>query len=141
MTVALARISAVPIRLGDHLLLVDDARMGAEASFVGRVRDHDPDAASPVVALEYTGHPDAESTLSALAERAIGDRSAIVAASHRVGRLEVGEAAVIVVVAAAHRGDAFDICRELVESIKHELPIWKRQIEANGTTSWKGLGG
>jgi molybdopterin synthase catalytic subunit len=141
MTVALARISAEPIGLTDHLSAVDDAAMGAEATFVGRVRDHDPDAASAVVALEYTAHPDAEIALLALAERAIGATGATVAVSHRIGRLAVGETAVVVVVAAAHRGEAFDVCRELVETIKHELPIWKRQVEADGTTAWKGLGG
>ncbi|QDZ13921.1 molybdenum cofactor biosynthesis protein MoaE [Humibacter ginsenosidimutans] len=141
MTVALARISAEPLSFADHVTAVDDARMGAEASFVGRVRDHDPDAATPVVALEYTAHPDAEAALLALAERAVGDTGACVAVSHRIGRLAVGETAVIVVAAAAHRAEAFDVCRALVEALKHELPIWKRQVEADGTTEWKGLGG
>jgi molybdopterin synthase catalytic subunit len=115
--------------------------MGAEITFVGRVRDHDPDAASGVVALEYTSHPDAEKALHALAVAAIGDTGAIVAASHRIGRLEVGDAAVIVAVAAAHRGEAYEVSRALIEAIKHSLPIWKRQIEADGSTTWKGLGG
>lgn len=141
MTIALASISSQPIDLASHVAAVDDPRMGAEASFVGRVRDNDPDAATPVVALEYSAHPDAEAALRALAQRALGDSDAIVAASHRIGRLEVGEVAVVVVVAAGHRGEAFDICRDLVEALKHELPIWKRQLEADGTSAWKGLGG
>jgi molybdopterin synthase catalytic subunit len=141
MTVAIARISTEPIGLAAHLAAVDDARMGAETSFVGRVRDHDPDAATAVVALEYTAHPDAEETLRTLAERAIGDSGAVVAVSHRTGRLEVGDAAVVIAVAAAHRGEAFAVCRALIEAIKAELPVWKRQVEADGTTAWKGLGG
>jgi molybdopterin synthase catalytic subunit len=141
MTVRLARISAEPLDLAAHLQAVEDPRMGAEITFVGRVRDHDPDAASGVVALEYTSHPDAEKTLHALAVAAIGDTGAIVAASHRIGRLEVGDAAVIVAVAAAHRGEAYEVSRALIEAIKHSLPIWKRQIEADGSTTWKGLGG
>jgi molybdopterin synthase catalytic subunit len=141
MTVAVARMSAEPIALAAHLAAVDDPRMGAETSFVGRVRDHDPDAATAVVALEYTAHPDAEATLRALAEQAIGDTDAVVAVSHRIGRLAVGDVAVVIAVAAAHRGEAFAVCRTLIESIKAELPVWKRQVEADGTTAWKGLGG
>jgi len=141
MTVRHARIENEPLSLDAHLALVDDARMGAEVSFVGRVRDHDPDAASAVVALEYTAHPDAEATLRRLAERAVGDTDAVVAVSHRIGRLEVGQAAVVIAVAAAHRGEAFEVCRMLIEAIKAELPVWKRQVEADGTTAWKGLGG
>ena len=141
MTVRRARIENEPLSLEAHLASVDDVRMGAEVSFVGRVRDHDPDAASAVVALEYTAHPDAEATLRRLAERAVGDTDAVVAVSHRVGRLAVGDAAVVIAVAAAHRGEAFEVCRMLIEAIKAELPVWKRQVEADGTTAWKGLGG
>ncbi|MFT4229804.1 MAG: molybdenum cofactor biosynthesis protein MoaE [Microbacterium sp.] len=141
MTVRLAAISAEPLDVAAHLALVADRSAGAETSFVGRVRDHDPDAASPVVALEYTAHPDAEAALHRLAVAAAGDTGATVAVSHRVGRLAVGEPAVVIAVAAAHRGEAFAVCRVLIEAIKTELPVWKRQVEADGTTAWKGLGG
>ncbi|WP_460772398.1 molybdenum cofactor biosynthesis protein MoaE [Microbacterium sp. GXF7504] len=141
MTVALARVTAEPLDLDAHLRAVDDAASGALTTFVGRVRDNDPDAATAVVALEYSAHPDAEEGLRALAERAIGDTGAIVAVSHRVGRLEVGDAAVIIAVASGHRDEAFTVCREVIEAIKRELPVWKRQVEADGTTAWKGLGG
>jgi molybdopterin synthase catalytic subunit len=141
MTARFVQITAEPLRLDDHLAAVDDAATGAEVSFVGRVRDHDPDAGGRVVALEYTAHPDAEAALRTIAERAIGGFDAVVAVSHRIGRLEVGEAAVVIAVAAAHRGEAFEVCRVLIERIKAELPVWKRQVEADGTTAWKGIGG
>jgi len=141
MTVRRAHITSEPLSLEAHLAAVDDATMGAEVNFVGRVRDHDPDARTSVVALEYSAHPDAEAALRRIAENAIGDTDAIVAVSHRIGRLEVGEAAVVIAVASAHRGDAFEVCRALIESIKAELPVWKRQVEADGTTAWKGIGG
>ncbi|MET0295854.1 MAG: molybdenum cofactor biosynthesis protein MoaE, partial [Microbacterium sp.] len=89
MPVVLSAISAEPLDVGAHLAAVDDPAMGAETSFVGRVRDHDPDAATAVVALEYTSHPDAEATLHRIAVEAIGATEAIVAVSHRIGRLEV----------------------------------------------------
>jgi molybdopterin synthase catalytic subunit len=139
--VRLAAISAERLDLDAHLRAVDDSRMGAVTTFVGRVRDHDPDAATDVVALEYSAHPDAESTLTRLAAEAIGATDAVVAVSHRVGTLRVGDAAVVIAVAAAHRAEAFDVCRTLIETIKTGLPVWKRQVESDGTATWLGLGG
>ncbi|WP_156759504.1 molybdenum cofactor biosynthesis protein MoaE [Microbacterium karelineae] len=136
-----AALSADPIALEDHLAAVDDPRMGAETSFVGRVRDHDPDATGAVAALEYTSHPDAERILGEIAARAAERTGSLVAVSHRIGRLAVGDAAVVIAVASPHRAEAFDACRAVIEDIKRELPVWKRQIEADGTTAWKGIGG
>ena len=139
--VRLAAISSERLDLDAHLAAVDDPTCGAVTTFVGRVRDHDPDAATAVVALEYSAHPDAEATLHHLAEAAIGSSSALVAVSHRIGRLAVGDDAVVIAVSSPHRAEAFEVCRALIESIKTDLPVWKRQVEADGTTAWKGLGG
>ena len=139
--VRIARISAEPLDLEAHLAAVDDATAGAVTTFVGRVRDHDPDAATAVVALEYSAHPDAPAALERIASEAIGSTAAIVAVSHRVGRLSVGDAAVVIAVASPHRAEAFAVCRAIIETIKTDLPVWKRQVEADGSTSWKGLGG
>ncbi|QMU96307.1 molybdenum cofactor biosynthesis protein MoaE [Microbacterium esteraromaticum] len=141
MTVRLARITDQPLSLDEHIAAVDSTTAGAVTTFVGRVRDHDPDAADAVVALEYTSHPDAEPTLHRIAEAASEGTDALVAVSHRVGRLDVGEAAVAIAVASSHRDEAFVVCREVIEAIKRELPVWKRQVEADGTTAWKGIGG
>lgn len=141
MPVRLAAISAEPLDLDAHLAAVDDAAAGAVTTFVGRVRDHDPDAATPVVALEYSAHPDAAAALRRIAEDAVGGTGALVAVSHRVGRLEVGDAAVVIAVAAAHRAEAFEVCRAVIETIKTGLPVWKRQVESDGTATWLGLGG
>lgn len=138
--VRLARISAEPLDIAAHLAAVADPRAGGIATFIGSVRDHDPEAAGAVVALEYSAHPDAEDTLHDIAERAIGGAHALVAVSHRIGTLAVGEHAVVVVVATAHRAEAFEICRTVIETIKIDLPIWKRQAEVGGVASWKGLG-
>ena len=141
MTVRLARISDTPLSLDEHVAAVDSTTAGAVTTFVGRVRDHDPDAADAVIALEYTSHPDAEQTLGRIATVAAEGTDAVVAVSHRIGRLGVGEAAVVIAVASAHREAAFAVCREVIEAIKRELPVWKRQVEADGTTAWKGIGG
>lgn len=141
MTVRHARISEQPLSLDEHIAAVDSTTAGAVTTFVGRVRDHDPDAADAVVALEYTSHPDAEPALRRIAEVAAEGTDAVVAVSHRVGHLDVGEAAVVIAVASSHRDEAFTVCREVIEAIKRELPVWKRQVEADGTTAWKGIGG
>jgi molybdopterin synthase catalytic subunit len=139
--VRIAAISAQPLDLAAHVAAVEDPAVGAVTTFVGRVRDHDPDAAAPVVALEYTAHPDAETVLRRIALEAVGAGAASVAVSHRIGRLEVGDLAVVIAVASPHRAEAFEVCRTVIEVIKTDLPVWKRQLESDGTSSWKGLGG
>jgi molybdopterin synthase catalytic subunit len=139
--VRLAAISEQPLDLDAHLAAVDDPALGALTTFVGRVRDNDPDAATAVVALEYSAHPDAPATLRALGEEAAAGTGAVIAVSHRVGRLAVGDAAVVIAVASRHRAEAFEVCRTVIEEIKRALPVWKRQVESDGTTAWKGIGG
>jgi molybdopterin synthase catalytic subunit len=141
--VRLAAMSEELLDLDTHLRAVEDPRLGGVTTFVGRVRDNDPDAQTPVVGLEYSSHPDAEATLRRIAEQAGADTESrvLVAVSHRVGKLEVGDAAVVIAVASEHRAEAFDVCRAVIEDIKRDLPVWKRQLESDGTTSWKGIGG
>ncbi|WP_047522934.1 molybdenum cofactor biosynthesis protein MoaE [Microbacterium sp. ZOR0019] len=139
--VRIAAVSEELLDLDVHLTAVEDPRLGAVTTFVGRVRDNDPDAQTPVVGLEYSAHPDAEATLRRIAEEAGADAPAVVAVSHRVGRLDVGDAAVVIAVASEHRAEAFGVCRAVIEAIKSDLPVWKRQLEVDGTTSWKGIGG
>ncbi|MEW1836313.1 molybdenum cofactor biosynthesis protein MoaE [Microbacterium sp. NPDC079995] len=139
-TVRIARLEETALDLDAHLRAVEDPRYGAVTTFVGRVRDNDPDAAAAVIGLEYSAHPDAEATLHRIAAEA-GNASAAVAVSHRVGSLAVGDAAVVIAVASEHRAEAFDVCRAIIETIKTDLPVWKRQLEADGTTAWKGIGG
>ncbi|QHT57401.1 molybdenum cofactor biosynthesis protein MoaE [Cellulomonas sp. H30R-01] len=139
MTV-LARIDDRPLDLLFHVEHVSSARAGAVATFVGLVRDHDPSVDGKVVALEYSAHPDAAAVLTRLAERAAAHDDVLgLAVSHRVGRLEVGEAAIVCAVATAHRAEAFAVCRALVETVKAELPVWKREVLADGSHVWVGM--
>ncbi len=59
-----------------------------------------------------------------------------VAVSHRVGALEVGDVALVAAVSTAHRAEAFQICARLVDEVKHRLPVWKRQVFADGSDEW-----
>lgn len=135
----IAALTHEPLDVAAHLAAVADRRAGAVASFVGQVRDHDPAVTGEVVGLEYTGHPDAAATLRRLVEAA-GARDGVlgVALSHRLGRVDVGEPALVAAVATAHRELAFTVCRDLVEAVKAELPVWKRELLADGTHVWVG---
>jgi len=137
--VVLAELSQAPLDVAAHLVAVQTSSIGAVASFIGTVRDHSPDAAGEVVTLEYSAHPDAAAALAAIASRVAADFDGVrVAVSHRVGTLEVGDIAIVAAVADAHRGAAFDACRALVEAVKAELPVWKKQVLADGSHTWVG---
>lgn len=134
----LAIVTGDPLDTAAHLAYVQQPEAGAVAMFLGQVRNHDPSVAGEVVALEYSAHPDAGRILGELAARVAGGTGRL-AVSHRTGRLEVGEVALVCAVSAAHREEAFARCRELVELVKAELPVWKREILATGEHVWVGL--
>lgn len=138
-----AWIATDPIDLTAMLASVSGPAHGAVASFVGQVRDHDPEATGEVVALRYTCHPDAqrfiEEIVSATVVRHDPQGLAEVQATHRIGDLDVGDLALVVTVGSAHRDLAFTLCRAVVEAVKHELPVWKQQFEADGSHAWSGL--
>jgi len=136
---AIAAISAHPLSLDAHVAAVSDPHHGAIATFIGLVRDHDPAVKGVVTHLEYSAHPDAPTVLAAIAEAVESRHEAVIAISHRTGLLAVGEPAIVAAAAAAHRAAAFDACREAVERVKQELPIWKREILEDGAHTWVGI--
>ncbi len=125
-----------PISLTEHENLVAHDAAGAVVGFSGVVRNHD--GGREVVRLEYSAHPLAEQTLfevlAEVAAAANGVRA--IAASHRLGTLHIGDAALVAAVAADHRGAAFETCARLVDAIKERLPVWKHQFFADGTEEW-----
>jgi len=137
---SLAAVTDEPISVETHLAAVAHPGAGAVALFVGQVRDHDPSATGEVAALEYSAHPDAERVLARLVAATAATSGVLgVAATHRRGLLLIGEIAIVVTVATAHRTLAFRLCEELVESVKRELPMWKREILIDGSHVWVGL--
>ena len=117
---------------------------GAMVTFSGIVRDHDG-GRSDVQHLEYSAHPTAAKILGRLCEEIATETSGPagrvrVGAVHRVGVLPVGEVAVVVVAVAPHRAEAFAACAELIERLKHGVPIWKRQLFSDGLSEWVGVG-
>lgn len=137
--VVLASVTDAPLDVAAHLAAVDHAEAGAVTSFVGQVRDHDRDVEGTVARLEYEAHPDAEAVLHDIARRVSHGHPVRVAVSHRVGSLVVGEPAVVIAVSAPHRDTAFEVCRALIETVKAELPLWKRQVDDAGRATWKGI--
>lgn len=127
--------------------LGDDAAGGVNL-FVGRVRDHDRrggcgDAAygesQGVAGLDYSAHPTALERLQDVCEQVAARHDVkALAAVHRVGALGIGDTAVIVATAAAHRGESFAATRDLIDTLKAEVPIWKHQRFSDGSDEWVG---
>ena len=108
---------------------------GAVVTFSGDVRNHDK--GKSVTSLNYEVHPSAQSILAKIVNEVVTKHDVVnVAVAHRYGAIPIGESAFVVAVASSHRGPAFACCNELVERVKAELPIWKYQEFADGTTEW-----
>ncbi|XVX21299.1 molybdenum cofactor biosynthesis protein MoaE [Actinomycetota bacterium] len=136
--VVLSGIREEPLSADEVLAAVTDPSCGGVVLFHGLVRDHDE--GSGVESLDYSAHPQAAAELDRVcrevAARHTGTR---IAAVHRVGELAIGDAAVITAAAAAHRGQAFEACRDLIDTLKSQVPIWKHQRFDDGSDSWVGL--
>ena len=125
----------------DAAALINSARRdtcGAVASFIGAVRNHD--GGESVDAIEYSSHPSSPQILREIVSE-MRDRPGVhcIVAWHRVGRLEIGDDAMVVAVAAEHRAQAFRAGETIVEDVKAKLPIWKKQELSDGSHNWSGL--
>ncbi|GAB2759244.1 molybdenum cofactor biosynthesis protein MoaE [Sinomonas soli] len=143
-----AAVTTDPLDEAAARAAVDAPDAGAVVLFSGVVRDHDDGRG--VARLSYSAHPSAEATLRSVVAATIGDvlaaadggtagapeRPLRVWIAHRVGELAVGDAAFVCAVSAAHRGEAFRLCSELVDRVKAEVPIWKEQFFADGGSEW-----
>jgi molybdopterin synthase catalytic subunit len=110
-------------------------RCGAVVTFVGTVRDH-ADGREGVSALDYEAYEGpATERLSGLAAEARERWGGVgrIALLHRVGRLELEEAAVVVVVSAPHRDEAFEAAKWCIDTLKATVPIWKKEEWAGGS--------
>lgn len=127
------------LSVDEALTAVSHPRAGAVALFVGTVREHD-EGREGVATLDYSAHPDALVRLTEIAESvAAGHQVHGVYAVHRTGSLSVGDLAVVCAVSAEHRAEAFEGGRRLIEELKAQVPIWKRQEYTEGDHSWVGL--
>ena len=135
--VRLLDIRDEPLSVDEVAAAVADPAAGGTTLFVGAVRDHDSDKS--VTGLDYSAHPTALQRLREVADVVAGKYDVVaLAAVHRVGRLAIGDLAVVVAVSAAHRGEAFAASRALIDDLKAQVPIWKHQVFADGTEEWVG---
>lgn len=133
--VRLVDIRETPLSLDEVYETVTDAAAGGICVFIGTVRDHD--AGQGVSALGYSSHPTAIARLREVAERIASECDVIALAGvHRVGDLGIGDLAVVVAASAAHRADAFEACRRLIDELKTEVPVWKHQTFVSGDSEW-----
>ena len=161
-----AVLSAEPISVEQAIAAVESDTAGAVVSFSGVVRNHD--GGKQVSRLSYSAHPTAHQVMAdvvagLVAEHSVPAGNAVpggspedaaggagatrderqpvrIWAAHRIGMLEIGDPALVCAVSAAHRGQAFAVCAELVDRIKAQVPIWKEQFFADGTVEWVGAG-
>lgn len=129
-----------PLELAEAIAFVSAPDAGGTVLFSGTVRS--PNDGAEVDHLDYEvweGRVDTH--LRELAQRAIEHSGAHrVWIAHRTGRVDVSEPSVVVAVSAAHRAEAFDACRWLIDELKATAPIWKREVTTDGS-AWVGLGG
>jgi len=113
-------------------LVARDGGLGAVTTFSGLVRNHNQGRA--VTHLEYEAYePLAVKALEQIRDEATQQWSGVtLAVHHRIGRLEVGEASIVIAAAAAHRADAFAVCRYVIERVKQIVPIWKHEFFEGG---------
>ena len=131
-------LSASALDVDALVRAVQSPAHGAVVTFLGTTRETSPDDPRPVAALEY----------EAYAELAVAEMETIaretrerygplgIAMVHRTGRVALGEASVAVVVAAPHRGVAFDACRSAIDALKARVAVWKQEIYQDGDTAW-----
>ena len=160
-----AVLSAEPISVEQAIAAVESDTAGAVVSFSGVVRNHD--GGKQVSRLSYSAHPTAHQVMTDVVAGLVAEHSVPAGgptpdgsmddgaggevaegqhqpvriwAAHRIGMLEIGDPALVCAVSAAHRGQAFEVCAELVDRIKAQVPIWKEQFFADGTVEWVGAG-
>jgi molybdopterin synthase catalytic subunit len=136
----LCEIGTGPLEPSRFLAAIADPAAGGHDLFIGTVR-READGRD-VGQLEYTAHPTSQAALEEVALEVIAHHDLVaLAVGHRVGLLEIGDIAVVCAVSAAHRQEAFTACRELIDSLKARVPIWKNEHYLDGTSLWVGAAG
>ena len=133
------RVTAEPLSLDAAVAEVADEQAGAIATFTGTVRRQS--RGREVTHLEYEAYAEmAEDVMAKLAaDLEARHELCRVAIHHRVGRLEIGEASVVIAVSAPHRQDALAACREAIDTLKESVPLWKKELYEGGE-EWIGRG-
>jgi molybdopterin synthase catalytic subunit len=129
-------ITALPL---DHAAITERVRSplaGAVCTFLGTVRELT--GGRQTRSLTYEAYPEMAERKLAELEAEARRRWPIteLALAHRIGDLDLGEVSVVVAVSCPHRQQAFDACRWLIDTLKEVVPIWKKEVWADGTAEW-----
>ena len=133
------RVRSVARERGQSVAEVASDEAGAIATFTGSVRRHS--RGREVLALEYEAYAEmAEQVLAEVAAE-LRERYEIsaVAIHRRIGRVELGEASVVIAVSGPHRADALSACRDAIDALKDRVPVWKKELYEGGE-EWIGKG-
>jgi molybdopterin synthase catalytic subunit len=131
-------ILATPLPIAGAVEFVQDRQAGGVAVFLGTTRAEDSPAGQPLAALDYEAY--GELALRQLAELAARARERWpilkLAILHRVGRVELAQPSVVVAVSTPHRSESFEACRWLIDTLKADVAIWKKEIWSDGQSTW-----
>lgn len=131
-------LSSRPLNATSAALFVSDPAAGGIDLFLGTTRAQASDTGQPLTALDYEAYPEmAIEQMCDLARRA-RERWPIVkiALLHRTGRVAVGEPSVLIAVSTPHRAEAFEATRWLIDMLKAEVAVWKKEVWADGSVTW-----
>ncbi|HEY1075114.1 MAG TPA: molybdenum cofactor biosynthesis protein MoaE [Fontimonas sp.] len=130
------RIQEAPLSMDALIAASARADCGALAVFAGTVRNHHEN--KPVLSLSYTAHvPLAEKMIREIEQRICSEHGVpYCRVVHRLGSLQVGDSAIVAVVRAPHRAEAFAALRAAVDATKHTVPIWKEEFYLDGTSAF-----
>lgn len=122
-----------PISVEALLAEVQSPERGGTCVFLGTVRSDDD-----VTAIEYSAYDEmASAEITRMLDEARARwPTARLRVQHRIGLVAVGEASIAIAAAAPHRDEAFAACRYVIEEVKKRLPIWKKELHADGTATW-----
>ena len=132
------QLHSEPIEIGPVIEFVTGPDAGGITVFLGTTRGEADTAARRLVALDYEAYEQmARQQMQELARRA-RERWPIrrLAMLHRSGRVNIGQPSVIIAVSAPHRAEAFDACRWLIDTLKTEVAIWKKEVWDDGSSTW-----
>ncbi len=137
-------LTTTPISLDALCAQVTAPEYGGVATFQGLVRNHHE--GRDVLGIEYSAYEEmAEAVCASIVGEAKTRWPVRIGLLHRVGELRVGDVAVAIAAAGAHRDEAFAACRYVIEEVKRRVPIWKRERFVDGTVEWvdptSGIGG
>lgn len=135
--VSLAEVRNTPLSQDEVSASLAHPAAGGVVVFTGLVRNHDEGLT--VATLDYSSHPTADASLSEVLKVVAGRHDVLaLSAIHRVGQLQIGDLAVVCGASAAHRDVAFAAARDLIDTVKAHVPIWKEQQYGDGARIWVG---